>query len=88
MPTTRQVGLADCTAFSATNAANMLFLLAYAPVKRIMHCYRETFASTIGKCFLIISIDRPSTSVSAIGRQRDRCESSMNFQPAAKVCLF
>jgi len=32
-----------------------------------------------------ISIDRSSTSVSAIWRQRDRCESSMNFQPAGKV---
>jgi hypothetical protein len=36
----------------------------------------------------LLSIDRSSTSVSAIWRQRDRCESSMNFQPAGKVCLF
>ena len=35
----------------------------------------------------LISIDRSSTSVSAIWRQRDRCE-SRNFQPAGKVRLF
>jgi hypothetical protein len=36
----------------------------------------------------LINIDRSSTSVWAIWRQRDRRESSMNFQPAGKVCLF
>jgi hypothetical protein len=32
------------------------------------------------------SVLTPPRRVSAIWRLRDRCESSMNFQPAGKVC--